>query len=583
MVLAARDARLPRRSAGHRERAVGARSARAAAREAAGGRPGAPALSRRALRFPVAARAVGVLRRRARARSCRTAGWSTPAARSSCRTCACANGATSTRSSRARSPSSGWTVGRRSCRRRSTRRATRRSTRRCSPACSATSACKDRGRRRATTARAASASTCIPARGSRKKGAKWVLAAELTETTRLYARCAAKIEPEWIEAVAGDRVTRDYFEPHWDDARGEVVAERARAALRPHAGRAAARVVRRASIPPAAREVFIREALVPGALAHARRVPRAQPAAGRRGRGARAQGAAAGRAGRRRDDRRVLRRARAGRTSHSLATFERWREDAERSDPQLLLLTRETLMRHAAQHVTEELFPETLAMAGATLPLKYRFAPGHPLDGLTLTVPLALLNQLDAARARLARAGHDPREGHVVPEGAAEGVAQPRWCRCRMSSPRSSKPCRPGATRCPTRCASYLAARLGEAPPADVWDGVALPPHLACNVARRRRRGHGAGVGPRPRGAARAAGRSGAAVVRAGRRRRSSGAGSGRWDFGDLPETLTQRAAAASGSPAIPALVDDGDSVSLALARHARRGATRRRAPAWCG
>ena len=55
-------------------------------------------------------------------------------------------------------------------------------------------------------------------------------------------------------------------------------------------------------------------------------------------------------------------------------------------------------MRHAAAHVTEELFPETLAMANAVLPLKYRFAPGQPGDGLTLTVPLALLNQIDEAR-----------------------------------------------------------------------------------------------------------------------------------------------------------------------------------------
>ena len=55
-------------------------------------------------------------------------------------------------------------------------------------------------------------------------------------------------------------------------------------------------------------------------------------------------------------------------------------------------------MRHAAAHVTEELFPETLSMANAVLPLKYRFAPGQPGDGLTLTVPLALLNQIDEAR-----------------------------------------------------------------------------------------------------------------------------------------------------------------------------------------
>src|SRR5213075_478324 len=78
--------------------------------------------------------------------------------------------------------------------------------------------------------------------------------------------------------------------------------------------------------------------------------------------------------------------------------FDRWRRAAEAEAPTRLFMTREALMRHAAQGVTEQQYPEALDMAGARLPLKYRFAPGHPLDGLTLTVPLALLNQLDAAR-----------------------------------------------------------------------------------------------------------------------------------------------------------------------------------------
>ena len=63
-----------------------------------------------------------------------------------------------------------------------------------------------------------------PGSGLAKKAPRWVLAAELVETQRLYARVAARVEPEWIEAVAGDRVTREHFEPHWDEGRGEVVA-----------------------------------------------------------------------------------------------------------------------------------------------------------------------------------------------------------------------------------------------------------------------------------------------------------------------------------------------------------------------
>jgi ATP-dependent helicase HrpA len=105
-----------------------------------------------------------------------------------------------------------------------------------------------------------------PGSGLAKKGPKWVLAAELTETTRLYARCAAKIEPEWVETVAPDRVTRDHFDPQWDAARGEVVGSE-RVSLYGLTLVARRRVSFGSVDPAGARDVFIREALVPGALA----------------------------------------------------------------------------------------------------------------------------------------------------------------------------------------------------------------------------------------------------------------------------------------------------------------------------
>ena len=106
-----------------------------------------------------------------------------------------------------------------------------------------------------------------PGSGLAKKRPKWVLAAELVETSRLFARCAAKIEPEWIEAVAGDRVTRDYFEPRWDEGRGEVVASERVQLYGLTLVAAPARVVRRASIPGSrARCSFARRSF-PGALA----------------------------------------------------------------------------------------------------------------------------------------------------------------------------------------------------------------------------------------------------------------------------------------------------------------------------
>ena len=95
-----------------------------------------------------------------------------------------------------------------------------------------------------------------PGSGLAKKRPKWVLAAELVETSRLYARCAGALEPEWIERTAGDRVTRDYFEPHWDPDRGGS-SRASGATLRDHARRAAARFVR-AHRSRDARQVFIR-------------------------------------------------------------------------------------------------------------------------------------------------------------------------------------------------------------------------------------------------------------------------------------------------------------------------------------
>ena len=399
-----------------------------------------------------------------------------------------------------------------------------------------------------------------PGSGLAKKRGKWVLAAELVETSRLYARCVARIEPEWVEAVAGDRVTRDYFEPRWDAERGEVVAsERVQLyglTLVPR---------RRVSFgnvnPKIAREIFIREALVPGALAtrgaflaHNRRLV--------------AEIAELEHKARRQDvlvDDEAIAAFYATRLPervHSLATFARWREEIETSDPRALWLTRDALMRHAASHVTEELFPEKLAMAGAELPLKYRFAPGQPHDGLTLTVPLALLNQIDGGRL-----------SWLVPGMIREKLtfllkALPKAMRNRLAPlpdavtafleavPYGQEPLTDALRR-------WLRTRLSETPPADAWDATPLPAYLQVEI----RVVDGAG-------AELAAGRDLAALrIRLGEAAQLSFAQAGpslerrglkAWDFGDLPETLTM-VRQGQRFTGYPALVDDGDSVSIVL------------------
>src|SRR5206468_10217665 len=79
-------------------------------------------------------------------------------------------------------------------------------------------------------------------------------------------------------------------------------------------------------------------------------------------------------------------------------SFDTWYRGAAAGDPKLLFLAREDLMRHGAESVTEELFPRQVKIGEATFPLAYRFDPGHPLDGVTMNVPLALLNEVDEAQ-----------------------------------------------------------------------------------------------------------------------------------------------------------------------------------------
>jgi ATP-dependent helicase HrpA len=237
-------------------------------------------------------------------------------------------------------------------------------------------------------------------------------------------------------------------------------------------------------------------------------------------------------------------------------------------------MTREALMRHAAKGVTEEQFPEVLDMAGARLPLKYRFAPGHPLDGLTLTVPLALLNQLDAARL-----------SWLVPGMVREKVggylkALPKAWRNRLTplpevvtafleqEPLHGESLGEALRR-------FVSARLGAPLPPDVWDAQSLPSHLCVNLtvvdASGRELASDRDLAALRGKLGEAAQLTFAAAEPAFERR-----GLRTWDFGDLPETLSvvRDGRKLTG---YPALVDEPDGVSLRLldTRAAADAATR--------
>lgn len=228
----------------------------------------------------------------------------------------------------------------------------------------------------------------------RKNKAKWVVAAELTETTRLYARCVAPIDPSWLERIAGPLCKKHHFDPHWEKKRAQVMVFE-RVSLYGLTIVMQRCVAYGAINPEHAREMFIREALVAGEfngyapfLQHNQELIEEIKSLESK---ARRQDILV-------DEVQIAdfyaERIPAGIYSGQL--FDKWYKQAEKVLPSLLLLTREVLMRAAIDTETEVQFPESLVIESHVLPLRYRFDPGHPLDGITVSIPLALLNKFAA-------------------------------------------------------------------------------------------------------------------------------------------------------------------------------------------
>jgi ATP-dependent helicase HrpA len=227
----------------------------------------------------------------------------------------------------------------------------------------------------------------------KKTRPKWVIAAELVDTTKLYARCVAKIEPDWIEPLARGLTQSVYSDPRWDRKMGMVNAWE-RVSLYGLTIIPKRRVHYGPINSQESREIFIREALANGDfdtkasffVANERLIAEVEELEHK----ARRQDVLV-------DEHQLFAfyDSKIPADIVNAAGFEKWRSEAEKLNPKLLYLTRDDLMRHGADAVTAVQFPEKLTLAGVDIPLKYRFEPNHILDGVTATVPLALLNQLD--------------------------------------------------------------------------------------------------------------------------------------------------------------------------------------------
>ena len=229
-----------------------------------------------------------------------------------------------------------------------------------------------------------------------KKPGRWIVAAELVETTRLYGRGLAAIEPQWIERIGSHLLKTQLSDPHWEKKAAEVVAlERGTlygivvySNRRVNFGRVDA---------AAAREIFIREALVEGEwdtklpfLAHNRKLVSQVEELEHK---SRRQDVLV-------DDELIFAfyEQQIPADVVSGAALERWYRDEVKRQPNLLQLSKDELMRHEAAGITTAAFPKTVRLGGIDCAASYLHEPDDPKDGLTVTLPIYALNQVSDER-----------------------------------------------------------------------------------------------------------------------------------------------------------------------------------------
>ncbi|WP_286257907.1 ATP-dependent RNA helicase HrpA [Pseudoalteromonas apostichopi] len=232
----------------------------------------------------------------------------------------------------------------------------------------------------------------FPGSGLFKKSPKWIMSAELVETSKLYARINARIDLKWVEGFAQHLVKRSYSEPHWEKKPGAVIAFEQQTLY------GLLIVNKRRCVysnidPKVSRELFIRTALVEQELGqnegflqyNQELIEDIQVLENK---------------SRRRDilvDEQTLFEfydKKIPQDINNRAAFNKWWKTQKQKDKRFLHMSREELMQHGADHVTEFDYPDTWQQDNLLLPLAYHFDPGQAVDGVAVQIPVALLNQV---------------------------------------------------------------------------------------------------------------------------------------------------------------------------------------------
>lgn len=422
----------------------------------------------------------------------------------------------------------------------------------------------------------------FPGSGVDKKGLKWLVAAELAETTRLYARTLAKIDPDWIEAAAGEVVARNYFEPKWERASGQVVASE-RVSLYGLAIVPRRRVNYSRIAPGEAHEIFA-AALAMGevettAAFYAHNLKLVKDVQTLEDKARRTDVLVSD------ETIAAFYKSRIPAEISTRADLEKWlkaedqpnlapteRAELRGSRDQSLRLSREQLMRHGADAITEEQFPKTLRLGDFEVPVTYRFEPGHPMDGVTVRLPLPLLNAVEDRYASWLipglwreKIGAYLKALPKAERGRVQPVPDTVTAFLELATPRE----KPLADAMLDFLRDYLSLKL----PASVWDRIDLPAHLQLNFRVMDGEGNELAMGRNLAKLQEDLGQVARMAFQDGTA--SSGAvdiektGITHWSIGTLPDGIPVKRAGRTVT-AYPACVDEGSSVAVRLFETAR-------------
>jgi ATP-dependent helicase HrpA len=414
-----------------------------------------------------------------------------------------------------------------------------------------------------------------PSSGLYRDSPKWIVCAERVETTRDYGRVVAKVQPGWIEQAGAHLIKRSYAEPHWQSERGYVGAFET--VMLFGVTLASRRRVNYGPINPAeSREVFLRFALVGGDFdtrapfwRHNRELIESVHALEAKSR--------------RRDilvDEEAIYAFYAARVPSGICSkpqFEQWLRKATRQEPKLLHMRLADVLARDAAEVTRERYPDSLRVGATDLPLEYQFDPGQGADGVTLVVPLALVNQVAPERLDWLVPGLLAERITAMLRGLPKSIRK-AFVPIPETAARVAARLKPSDRPLIQAVAEELRAQTGVQVPEDAWDLSALPAHLRMKVRLVDADGRAVATGEDLVALKRGHGGAGSTMPAAADQQRDGIERDGitRWDFGSLPEHV-DRSHGGIRLRGWPALVDRGECVAIRVldAEHTAAAAMR--------